>query len=45
MGVALTVKQYPGDLVGCLDALKVAGPGDLIVVDACGDTEISFWGD
>ncbi|HAL62630.1 MAG TPA: orotidine 5-phosphate decarboxylase [Chloroflexi bacterium] len=44
VGVALTVKLYPGDLVDCLDALKVAGPGDLIVVDACGDTETSVWG-
>jgi len=44
VGVALTVKLYPGDLVDCLDALKVAGPGDLIVVDACGDTESSIWG-
>lgn len=44
VGVALTVKLYPGDLVDCLDALKVAEPGDLIVVDACGDTETSVWG-
>ncbi|HID87868.1 MAG TPA: RraA family protein [Anaerolineae bacterium] len=44
VGVALTVKLYPGDLVDCLDALKVAGPGDVIVVDACGDTETSIWG-
>ncbi len=43
-GVALTVKLYPGDLVDCLDALKVAGEGDVIVVDACGDTETSIWG-
>jgi regulator of RNase E activity RraA len=44
VGVALTVKLYPGDLVDCLDALKVAGEGDVIVVDACGDTETSIWG-
>ena len=44
VGVALTVKLYPGDLVDCLDALKVAGAGDLIVVDASGDTETSVWG-
>lgn len=43
-GVALTVKLYPGDLVDCLDALKVAGEGDVIVVDACSDTETSIWG-
>ena len=44
VGMALTVKLYPGDLVDCLDALKVAGEGDVIVVDACGDTETSIWG-
>ena len=44
VGVALTVKLYPGDLVDCLDALKIAGEGDVIVVDACGDTETSIWG-
>jgi 4-hydroxy-4-methyl-2-oxoglutarate aldolase len=43
-GVALTVKLYPGDLVDCLDALQVAGEGDVIVVDACADTETSIWG-
>lgn len=43
-GPALTVKLYPGDLVDCLDALKVAQPGDVIVVDACGETETSIWG-
>jgi len=44
VGLALTVKLYPGDLVDCLDALKVAGEDDVIVVDACGDTETSIWG-
>jgi 3-hexulose-6-phosphate synthase/6-phospho-3-hexuloisomerase len=44
VGPALTVKLYPGDLVDCLDALKVAEPGDVIVVDACGETETSIWG-
>ena len=32
-GPALTVKLYPGDLVDCLDALRVAQSGDVIVVD------------
>jgi len=44
VGVAVTVKLYPGDLVDCLEALKVAGEGDAIVVDACGETETSVWG-
>jgi 3-hexulose-6-phosphate synthase/6-phospho-3-hexuloisomerase len=43
-GPALTVRLAPGDLVDCLDALKVAGPGDVIVVDAAGETETSIWG-
>jgi len=44
IGPALTVKLYPGDLVDCLGALKVAEPGDVIVVDAHGETETSTWG-
>ncbi len=43
-GPALTVRLYAGDLVDCLEALKVAGPGDVIVVDAAGETETSIWG-
>ncbi len=44
VGTALTVKLYPGDLVDCLDALSVAQAGDVIVVDAAGETETSIWG-
>ncbi len=44
VGPALTVKLYPGDLVDCLDALAVAQAGDVIVVDAAGETETSIWG-
>jgi 4-hydroxy-4-methyl-2-oxoglutarate aldolase len=43
-GSALTVRLEPGDLVDCLDALSVAQAGDVIVVDAAGDTEVSMWG-
>jgi 3-hexulose-6-phosphate synthase/6-phospho-3-hexuloisomerase len=43
-GPALTVRLATGDLVDCLDALKVAGAGDVIVVDAAGETETSIWG-
>jgi len=43
-GVALTVRLYPGDLVDCLDALAVAQKGDVILVDAAGETETSIWG-
>ena len=38
-GPALTVRLYPGDLVDCLDALKVAA-----IVDAAAETETSVWG-
>lgn len=44
VGSALTVRLYPGDLVDCLAALDVAEPGDVIVVDAAGETETSVWG-
>lgn len=44
IGPALTVKLSTGDLVDCLDALKVAQKGDVIVVDAFGETETSIWG-
>lgn len=44
IGPALTVKLYPGDLVDCLEALNIAMPGDVIVVDAHGETETSVWG-
>jgi regulator of RNase E activity RraA len=43
-GPALTVRLAPGDLVDCLDALEVAQAGDVIVVDAAGETETSIWG-
>ena len=44
VGPAVTVRLYPGDLVDPLDALKVAQSGDVIVVDAAGETETSVWG-
>ncbi len=44
VGPALTVKLSPGDLVDCLDALTMAQPNDVIVVDAGGETETSIWG-
>jgi len=43
-GPALTVRLYPGDLVDCIEALRVAQAGDVIVVDAAGETETSIWG-
>lgn len=44
VGPALTVRLFPGDLVDCLDALKVARAGDVIVVDAAGEVQTSIWG-
>jgi 3-hexulose-6-phosphate synthase/6-phospho-3-hexuloisomerase len=43
-GPAVTVRLYPGDLVDPLPALTVAAPGDVVVVDAAGETETSVWG-
>jgi regulator of RNase E activity RraA len=43
-GSALTVRVEPGDIVDPLDALTVAEEGDVIVVDASGDTDTSLWG-
>jgi 3-hexulose-6-phosphate synthase/6-phospho-3-hexuloisomerase len=44
VGPALTVRLEPGNQVDCLDALKVAEAGDVVVVDAAGETETSIWG-
>ncbi|NWF69703.1 MAG: RraA family protein [Chloroflexi bacterium] len=44
VGPALTVRLEPGNQVDCLDALSVAKAGDVIVVDAAGETETSIWG-
>jgi len=44
VGPALTVRLEPGNQVDCLDALSVAQAGDVIVVDAAGETETSSWG-
>lgn len=44
VGPALTVRLEPGNQVDCLDALTVAQAGDVIVVDAAGETETSIWG-
>lgn len=44
VGPALTVRLEPGNQVDCLDALSVAQDGDVIVVDAAGETSTSIWG-
>ncbi len=44
IGPVVTVKLSPGDFVDGLDVIKVAQPGDVVIVDAFGDTETSIWG-
>jgi 4-hydroxy-4-methyl-2-oxoglutarate aldolase len=44
VGPAVTVKLSPGDLQDPLIALRVAQPGDVVVVDAGGETETSVFG-
>lgn len=44
VGQALTVQLSKGDLVDPLKALEMGQPGDMIVVDAGGDTEVSVCG-
>lgn len=44
VGPALTVKLSVGDLQDPLDAVAIAQAGDVIVVDAGGETETSVWG-
>jgi 4-hydroxy-4-methyl-2-oxoglutarate aldolase len=44
VGVALPVRLSAGDLQDPLAALEIAQPGDVIVVDAFGETETSVWG-
>jgi regulator of RNase E activity RraA len=44
VGPALTVKLSPGDLQDPLLALHVAQPGDVVVIDAGGETETSVFG-
>ena len=43
-GQAITVQLSGGDLVDPLRALEMGHPGDVIVVDAGGDTEVSVCG-
>ena len=44
VGQAITVQLSKGDLVDPLKALEMGRPGDIIVVDAGGDTEVSVCG-
>ena len=44
IGPAFTVKLNAGDLVDCLEIFKYVKSGDVVVVDAFGETETSIWG-
>lgn len=44
VGPALTIRLSPGDLQDPLAALHVAKPGDVVIVDAGGETETSVFG-
>ena len=44
IGTALTVRLTPGYLVDPLDIFKVVNPGDVVVIDALGESETSIWG-
>lgn len=44
IGPAFTVKLSTGFLADCLAIFKYAKPGDVIVIDAFGETETSIWG-
>jgi len=44
IGPALTVKLTAGDIVDCIAIFDVARPGDVVVIDAFGESETSIWG-
>lgn len=44
IGPAVTVKLTPGDIVDCLCVFEVCRPGDVVVIDAFGESETSIWG-
>lgn len=44
IGPALTVKLTAGDIVDCLEIFDVAQKGDVVVIDAFGESETSIWG-
>jgi regulator of RNase E activity RraA len=44
VGPALTVKLSPGNIVDCLPIFEIAKPGDVVVIDAFGESETSIWG-
>jgi len=44
IGPAVTVKLSPGNIVDCLPIFDNVRPGDVVVIDAFGESETSIWG-
>lgn len=44
IGPAFTVHIQPGFLCDCLEIFKHVKPGDVVVIDAFGESETSIWG-
>lgn len=44
VGPAITVKLTAGDIVDCLGVFDMAKPGDVVVIDAFGESSTSIWG-
>jgi 3-hexulose-6-phosphate synthase/6-phospho-3-hexuloisomerase len=44
VGKAVTVRTYPGDWAKTVEAIDIAGSGDVLVIDAAG-AEIAVWGE
>ncbi|MCD6405406.1 MAG: orotidine 5'-phosphate decarboxylase [Planctomycetes bacterium] len=44
VGRAITVRTYPGDWAKPVEAIDIAEPGDVIVIDAAGE-EVAVWGE
>lgn len=44
IGPAITVKLTAGDIVDCLCVFEIAKPGDVVVIEAFGESETSIWG-
>ena len=44
VGPAFTAKMLPGDTVHSRKIIEMAEPGDVIVIDRCGDIQCACWG-
>jgi RraA family protein len=44
-GTAVTVKTVPGDFKVVPWAVDLLGPGDMLVIDGCGEDQHAIWGD